>query len=377
MSEPGASPPQRVPTVDRRLAALLQALAGAAETWPAGAVVVGLSGGPDSSALLLALHHLGRAVHAVHVAHHLREGAVVDEQAARSLCAALGIPFRVLHVDGHALARDDRGWEAAARVARYAALAEAATQIGATQVLTAHTAQDRLETLWRGLASGGGLRALQGPLACRPLRATVSLVRPLLGWFRADVERVLQRLAPPGWQAAVDPSNADPRRDRARVRPALRALAESESPVAMARALARLQTSAQLLDTFLNAAWDTTVIPRPERVGASDLERGAETAATSQFSPPAAIAFQGAALRAQPPLVRQELVLRACHAVGGRPSEAFVAAAAALVDGPGRRARDGEGLYATWRDGVLTVSASSGRGSDRMNPTADRRHRYR
>lgn len=374
MSQRGADCGGRGTPESRPAAALLASLADERRAWGPGPVVLGLSGGPDSSALLLALRQIACEVRAVHVAHHLRVDAIEDEQVARSLCRLLHVPFQVVHLDGHALARDGDGWEAAARKARYAALAEAAASANLAYVLTAHTGQDRLETLWRGLATGGGVRALQGPLATRPLTPTVSVVRPLLGWFRHDVENVLGVLAPAGWRPAIDPTNRDPRRDRARVRPALQALAASESPAALARALARLQSSAALLDALLDEAWRSTVLQLAE----TPETRGvAGEAKASQFAPSPSITLDGRALRAHPMLVRQELVLRGCHGVGGRPTEAFVVAVAAMIDGPGNRARDGSGMYVTWREGHLTFRASAGRGSERLNPTPDPRHRYR
>jgi len=187
---------------------------------PRGAVVVvGVSGGPDSLALLAATLHVGTgmglSVHAVCVDHGWhRRSTPVAVRAARA-CSRLGADdVRVVRVRPARTAAG--GWvggpEEAARTARLAALTGAAQRDGAALVLLGHTLDDQAEQVLLGLARGSGARSL-GAMA--PRRGL--LVRPLLG-LRRDVVRAacpeLADLALP-WH---DPSNADPAYLRARVR---------------------------------------------------------------------------------------------------------------------------------------------------------------
>ncbi len=159
-------------------------------------------------------------LHATHVHHGLQASADAWAQHCQARCAQLGIACTVAHVQ----VASGRGVEDGARRARYAALAESARAVGATAVLTAHHADDRLETFllqWlrgagpAGLAGIAGQRALQAasqdtaraPGAARAAPA-VQLLRPLLTFTRADLAQYVQRhdLA-----CVDDPSNADTR----------------------------------------------------------------------------------------------------------------------------------------------------------------------
>lgn len=190
---------------------------------PGATCVVALSGGPDSTALA---HLTGEArpdlrLHAVHVRHGLRDD-LPDARVAAAHAAALGIG----HSERRVRVRDTgAGLEAAARDRRYAALREAATELGAGWVLVGHTADDRAETLLLNLSRGGGLRGLAAMAASRP-DGPVDVVRPLLRLRRRDVHAFVEG---EGLRAVSDPTNRDPeqRRFRARTRalPALRELA--------------------------------------------------------------------------------------------------------------------------------------------------------
>jgi tRNA(Ile)-lysidine synthase len=171
---------------------------------------IALSGGLDSTVLLAALSQAGAghapALRAIHVDHRLHPDSSQWSDHCSALAQRLGVPCEVVRVD----ARPSPGGspEAAARAARYAALADC-LRYGEV-LLTAHHGDDQLETVLLQWLRGGGLRAVAG---MRPVTAFAAgwLARPLLGFTRAElhswaVEREL------GW--LEDPSNADARFDR-------------------------------------------------------------------------------------------------------------------------------------------------------------------
>lgn len=183
---------------------------------PAGPVrlCVALSGGLDSTVLLAAAAGLARTepgrwtVRAVHVDHALHADSARWGEASRALCAGLGVDFISVRVD--ARGAPGASPEAAARDARYEALR---TRLGPGEVLlTAHHADDQLETILLQWLRGGGLKAVAGMAALAPLVPNGGWhARPLLGFTRDELERwaVAQGLA---W--VEDPSNLDRRFDR-------------------------------------------------------------------------------------------------------------------------------------------------------------------
>jgi tRNA(Ile)-lysidine synthase len=213
-----------------------------------GPLVVAVSGGVDSTALLIALHELGSVeLIAAHVNHHLR-GAESDgdEAFVRDLCARLGVPLRVLDGTLDAQAVRHRGIEAAAREARYARLRE----IGAPHVATAHQKNDQAETILMRLMTGGGLAALRG---IHPVRAD-GVIRPLLEVTRAEIERFLGEC---GVVARADSSNDDPRFPRNRVRAFLRDAPEAVENIAAVAAQA--QQAWGVLERAVDAAEDVQI----------------------------------------------------------------------------------------------------------------------
>ena len=176
-------------------------------------VVVAVSGGPDSTALL-ALTAAARPdllLVVAHVRHGLRNDAA-DARVARDHATRLGLPLaqRDVTVDRNAA----EGPEAAARAARYEALVDVAAGAGAGWVLFGHTADDLAETVLLNLARGSGVRGLAG-MAVERRQGPVRVVRPLLGLRRAAVRLIPAR---GGLPVAVDPTNVDPDQRRARVR---------------------------------------------------------------------------------------------------------------------------------------------------------------
>ncbi len=143
---------------------------------PATEYLVAYSTGPDSTALLHALSRLKikQSIRAIHVNHGLQAEAADWAKLARANCADWNIPLQLEHVS---ITRDGYGLEAAARDARYNTISQHAGR--GTVVLTAHHADDQVETLLLNLLRGSGLRGLSGMPKQRTLGNYV-LFRPLL-----------------------------------------------------------------------------------------------------------------------------------------------------------------------------------------------------
>ncbi len=152
------------------------------------AVLVALSGGADSVALLLVLRELGYKVHAYHLNHCLRAGeAERDETFVHSLCKRLEIPCQIERADVQQYATQmGQSVETAARKLRYERLEQCAVKLGITRIATAHTADDNLETMLFHLARGTGAKGMTG---IPPVRGRI--VRPLWHAVRAEIEAYL------------------------------------------------------------------------------------------------------------------------------------------------------------------------------------------
>jgi len=172
-------------------------------------VVIAVSGGIDSTALLLAMKESGMPIIAAHVNHHLR-GAESDgdEAFVRELCSRIGVELHVADGTLDPAAVRDRGIEAAAREIRHQRLREIA---GEAWIATAHQKNDQAETVLMRLTTGGGIAALRGIHPVRDDR----VIRPLLEVTRAETEAFLKER---GVVARIDRSNADPRFLRNRIR---------------------------------------------------------------------------------------------------------------------------------------------------------------
>jgi len=181
---------------------------------PTERVLLAVSGGADSMALLLALAQTNLDFLAAHVNHGLRGAASeADAEFVRAHCASLNLSCVVERVE--VPRRDGHVAEAAAREARYAALTKLARDHGCARVATGHTASDLLETVLINLLRGATVAGLTGMPPVRKLSEDVLLVRPLLNATR-DGTREYCRSA--GWEWREDASNADPRFLRNRVR---------------------------------------------------------------------------------------------------------------------------------------------------------------
>jgi tRNA(Ile)-lysidine synthase len=228
---------------------------------PAGApLLVLVSGGGDSVALLDVAVRLDARVSALHVNYGLREGASGDEEFVRELCSGLGVP---LFVEQVALGEDPAGnLQERARDARYA-LAE---RLAEGDFAAGHTASDQAETVLYRLAVSPGSRALHGMAARRG-----RLVRPLLGVTREEVRAYLRSR---GLEWREDPSNADRRFARARVRHDLMEALRTIGPAAertIAETARQLREEAAVLDAAVAEALG--VLGGGPAVSASELGR--------------------------------------------------------------------------------------------------------
>lgn len=187
--------------------------------WAQRRVLVAVSGGSDSLALLLLLsRHLaasgGFPPVAVTVDHRLRPEAAEEAREVGRTCARIGVEHRVAAWEG---TKPATGLSEAAREARHRLLAEAASQLGADFVVTGHTLDDQAETVAMRLRRGAG-RGEAGIAPATLFSGRCWFVRPLLGIRRAALRQFLNGI---GQDWVEDPSNEDRRFERARLRPQL------------------------------------------------------------------------------------------------------------------------------------------------------------
>jgi len=217
-----------------------------------------VSGGPDSLAMLVLASAQG-PVRAATVDHGLRPEARAEAEHVARICADRGVAHDIL-----TLSLPGGAGQAAARMARYAALGQWCVANGLTHLATAHHADDQAETLLMRLARGAGLGGLAGVRAERPLCPGVTLIRPLLGYRKADLAAVV---AAAGLVPVRDPSNADPRYGRTSAR-ALLAATDWLDPARVAHSAAHLAEAEAALE------WATDRAEVEHRDGASLDPRG-------------------------------------------------------------------------------------------------------
>jgi tRNA(Ile)-lysidine synthase len=264
----------------------------------AAGLVVALSGGGDSAALLAGLAGLGGGfrglpLRAVHIDHGLQAAASEFRDACKNLCERLGVPLGLIRVEVQSEA--GLSIEAAARDARYAALA---AQLQPLEVLlTAHHRQDQAETLLLQALRGAGVKGLSAMPVCRVFGAGWH-VRPVLDMPRGELlkwGRSLEKFN------AIDPMNADLRFDRAYLRKAIWPLIETRWPgaeIALSRSARHMAEAQELLHRA--AATDVArlrdgdalsvpglrALPQPQRMNAIRAwlgEAGVEAPSTARL----------------------------------------------------------------------------------------------
>ena len=256
-------------------------------------IVVGLSGGADSVALVDALASLRRRrgfrLVAAHLDHGLRSGSRDDAAFCAAFCATLDVPLRAAAADVRARAARERGGlEQAARRERYAFLRAVRDEEGAAAILVAHTRDDQAETLLLRLLRGAGATGLAG---MRPRAGDI--LRPLLDVSRAEV---LDHLRERGLAWREDPSNADPAHRRNRVRHELLPYLEARFNPEIRAALAR--TASLLADEAAHVRAEAeTLLARVAREEEGTLVLGRLSLAEAP-TPVARVAIRLALLRA-------------------------------------------------------------------------------
>ncbi|MDX2020689.1 MAG: tRNA lysidine(34) synthetase TilS [Deltaproteobacteria bacterium] len=237
-------------------------------------ILVGLSGGPDSCALLLALQklspRLGFEVRALCVDHGLRAESAAEAARVAAMSASWGVPCAVVRVDVAALRTAHVSWQDAARRARLAAL-EAAAEQGCDVVALGHSADDQAETVLFRIVRGTGLQGLAGI----PYRRGV-FIRPLLDIRRSEIEAFVGQQ---GVTPVRDPSNENVRYTRSRVRHEWMPLLARENP-RLVEALLGLAADAQALPGRPAPAG---VIPHVSRRAARQIQRASARGGTSAF----------------------------------------------------------------------------------------------
>jgi tRNA(Ile)-lysidine synthase len=254
-------------------------------------VLIGVSGGADSVALLHVLMTLASTLrltlHVLHVDHGLRPDSARDADFVRGLGARLGVPVEVVRVSVGA-----GSVEAAARAARHAALEAAADRLGAARIALGHTADDQAETLVMRVLEGTGVRGLAG---IPPVRGR--LIRPLLASRHGDAVATLTTAGLPWLE---DPSNDDPRFFRNRVRHALLPRLADEAGGDVVARLGRLARRAR------------------EAVDALDRLAAAELLRLGHEEDDGALVLSRSALAELPPPVAAEVLRLAAARFGSR-----------------------------------------------------------
>lgn len=300
---------------------------------PGAAVVVGVSGGADSVALLAALHQLslapgrGYKLIAAHLNHQLRAEAEKEEQFVGDLARRMGAGWESRRCDVTAQARrGGEGIEQAGRRLRYEFLRQVAERLSAGYVAVGHHADDQVETVLFRLFRGTHLRGLCGMAACRPLGSGgVKLIRPLLSVSRAEIEEFCRRnkLA---W--CTDASNEDVKFRRNFIRHELLPLLRSRVNPQLDAAILRMAESFQEIERHLAGEGQEVL-----------AEAGGQPLAGGE----AAVVLDRKTLARQTELIRRYAIRAALERAGvpmGAVGSEHLAALARMAEGAGPTAQE-------------------------------------
>jgi len=328
------------------------------------ALVLAVSGGPDSVALMWlaarwrnALSRGPRLV-AVTVDHGLRQEAAREARDVKRLARTLGLAHRTMRWTG---AKPKSGIPAAARAARYQLLASAARRCGASHVLTAHTRDDQAETLLMRLLRGSGIGGLAA-MARESQREGVFIARPFLNISKSQLIATLEK-ARIGF--ADDPTNRDPGFTRPRIRKVIEGLAVEGGD---ARNLARLASRL----ARANAAIEVLVDGAARYLALKDA---AATSQTPTLRPSKGVSFDAASFANLAEEIRLRLLLRAIERFGHEgPAELGKAEALlAVFDQTLRTAAKGQ--QARLKQTLAGAVISLARGRIVIGPAPSRRPR--
>ena len=239
---------------------------------PGATLLLAVSGGQDSMALLALLLDLRRLHHwRLELWHGDHGWRAESARQAAELAAWAGQQGLTIHVERW---QEPQPGEAAARDWRYGRLLARAQALGASRVVTGHTGSDRAETLLLQLARGSHRRGASGPRALRPLSSDpepgVELARPLLAFSRGDTARICQELELPLW---LDPSNTAPVHGRNRIRLEVLPVLEALHPGASRRLSAwseRLEEETDAIAELTQLALRALERPDPPPSGGLD-----------------------------------------------------------------------------------------------------------
>ena len=247
---------------------------------PGATVLVALSGGADSVALMHALLELRERfdlrIVAAHLNHRIRAfESDRDENFVREMCARLGVELRVAHARG--LDADSANLEERARDARYRFLNRAADALGADFIALAHHADDQAETVLMRILRGAGIAGL----AAMSERGPGRLVRPMLAAYRADILSYLQVR---GISFVEDSSNLSPEILRNRIRTELIPMLERDYASGLRRRLVEIAGEMRSVDDFMNAAASIEFAAMRSADDALDVSRFSTLAPALQMS---------------------------------------------------------------------------------------------
>jgi tRNA(Ile)-lysidine synthase len=321
------------------------------------AIVLAVSGGPDSLALMwLAVRWRsalarGPRLFAVTVDHGLRAESAAEARAVKRLARSLELPHRTMRWTG---AKPKTGVPAAARAARYHLLAQAARANGATHVFTAHTRDDQAETLLMRMLRGSGIAGLAA-MARQSERDGVLLARPLLHVAKSRLVATLKK-AKVGF--ADDPTNRDLNFTRPRIRAVMPALAaEGGDARNLARLASRLARANAAVEVLVDGA-ERYLALRDREISHSGLG-----------------AFDAKAFAGMPEEIRLRLLLRAIERFGHEGPAELGKVEALLSALDGMAAKNTAARQPRLKRTLAGALVSLIEGRIRVEPAPPRRHR--
>ena len=305
-----------MPDDDHSPISVRQAKALFADWKHASAIVLAVSGGPDSIALMWLAARWRRALsrgpvlQAVTIDHGLRAESKREAREVKRLARALDLPHRTIRWTGE---KPTSGVPAAARTARYRLLADAARRSGAAHIFTAHTRDDQAETLLMRLVRGSGIAGL-GAMARQTEREGVLIARPFLDISKSQLVATLEKA---GIDFADDPTNRDSRFTRPRIRALIKELAvEGGDARNLARLASRLSRANAALEILADGAARYLALRDRQAAALSPIASVAgATVAAGTFSDKR-ISFDARAFAALPDEIRLRLLQRAIGRLG-------------------------------------------------------------